>query len=447
MNRIRLRALLGLVLACLTFLWAVMATPAQSPNPARLFQVSPQIDGIFLQVSGNPEIRIDRLDNPPRIAIDLIGLEVPTELRNITIPYNRLGVIQIRTAQHQPTVGRVVLDLNPNDPWSSRDWRAFNVGEGTVLLKPLGMAPAASSPTVPTSKTIVQGISFASAGQVIIQTDRPASYRLVQQGNTYTLDIGGAAIAEDFVRPTLSYDSPIQRIRLDELGDVVRVTIQLDANWQMREGARVANQVNLQLSPIDTAVIPTIPVIPNRGRGLVVIDPGHGGRDPGVVANGVQEKDLVLPISLRLGRALQSMGYTVQYTRTNDVDIDLQPRVEFANRLQADVFLSIHANSLASRNSSVSGVETYHTPGSTLGFALASMVHQQVVSATGAKDRGVRSARFYVIRHTTMPGILLETGFVTSPQEVTNLSNPNYQERIAQATAQGVDQFLRTYRR
>ncbi len=444
MTKLRRQALLGLVLACLTFFWAaVSSTPAQAPSLARLFRVSAQADGIFLQVSGNPEIRLDRLDNPPRITIDLIGLEVAPELRNTTIPYNLLGVIQIRTAQHEPTVGRVVLDLNPSDPLSSRDWQAFNAGSGTVLLKPLGTA----QPTVPTSKAIIQGISITSTGQVVIQADRPVDYRIVQQGNTYTLDIGSAAIAEDFVRPTLNYDSPIQRIRLDEFGDVVRVTIWLDANWQMREGTRVANQISLQLSRLDTAVIPTIPVIPNRGRGLVVIDPGHGGRDVGAIANGVQEKDLVLPISLRLGRALQSMGYVVQYTRTTDVEIDLEPRVQFANRLQADVFISIHANSLASRNPSVSGIETYHAPGATLGFALATMVHQQVIAATGARDRGVRSARFYVVRHTTMPAILLETGFVTNPQEAANLSDPTYQERLAQGIAQGIDQFLRTYRR
>ncbi len=443
MTKLRRQALLGLVLACLTFFWATVSTPAPSPSLARLFRVSAQADGIFLQISGNPEIRIDRLDNPPRITIDLIGLEVAPELRSATIPYNRLGVIQIRTAQHEPTVGRVVLDLNPSDPLSTRDWQAFNAGSGTVLLKPLGTA----QPTVPTSKAIIQGISITPTGQVVIQADRPVDYRIVQQGNTYTLDIGSAAIAENFVRPTLNYDSPIQRIRLDEFGDVVRVTIWLDANWQMREGTRVPNQISLQLSRLDTAVIPTIPVIPNRGRGLVVIDPGHGGRDVGAIGNGVQEKDLVLSISLRLGGVLQSMGYVVQYTRTTDVEIDLEPRVQFANRLQADVFISIHANSLASRNPSVSGVESYHAPGSTLGFALATMVHQQVIAATGARDRGVRSARFYVVRHTTMPAILLETGFVTNPQEAANLSDPNYQERLAQGIAQGIDQFLRTYRR
>jgi N-acetylmuramoyl-L-alanine amidase len=292
---------------------------------------------------------------------------------------------------------------------------------------------------------MVQGITISATGQLAIQLDRPASYRLLLQGNTYILDIGSAAIAEEFVRPTLTYDSPIQRIRLDEFGDVVRITIQLDDHWQLREGARVSHQINLQLFPPDTATVLPIPVIPHRGKGLVVIDPGHGGRDPGAVDNGVQEKDLVLPISLRLGRLLQSMGYTVQYTRTTDVELELEPRVLFANRLQADVFISIHANSLASRNSSISGVETYYALGSTWGFTLATLVHQQVLLATGARDRGVRAARFYVVRHTTMPAILLETGFVTNPTEAANLSNPSYQERMARGVAQGIDQFFRTY--
>jgi len=443
LTKFRRKALLALILACLTLLLSVAASPAQTP--ARLFRVNPQAEGIFLQLSGNPDIKFDRLDNPPRIIIDLIGLEVPPELRNTVIPYNRLGVIQIRIGQHEPTVGRVVLDLNANDPLSNASWQVYSAGSSTVLLKPVANPPPTSAPTVPVSKAMVQGITISATGQLAIQLDRPASYRLLLQGNTYILDIGSAAIAEEFVRPTLTYDSPIQRIRLDEFGDVVRITIQLDDHWQLREGARVSHQINLQLFPPDTATVPPIPVIPHRGKGLVVIDPGHGGRDPGAVDNGVQEKDLVLPISLRLGRLLQSMGYTVQYTRTTDVELELEPRVLFANRLQADVFISIHANSLASRNSSISGVETYYALGSTWGFTLATLVHQQVLLATGARDRGVRAARFYVVRHTTMPAILLETGFVTNPTEAANLSNPSYQERMARGVAQGIDQFFRTY--
>jgi N-acetylmuramoyl-L-alanine amidase len=136
------------------------------------------------------------------------------------------------------------------------------------------------------------------------------------------------------------------------------------------------------------------------------------------------------------------MGYSVVYTRTTDVEIDLEPRVALAERVRGDVFVSLHANSVASRSSTVSGIETYHAPGSTQGQRLASLVHQQIIAATGAVDRGVRSARFYVIRNTSMPAILVETGFVTNPSDAANLSNPTYQQRMAEAIARGVDQFL-----
>ena len=176
---------------------------------------------------------------------------------------------------------------------------------------------------------------------------------------------------------------------------------------------------------------------------MIIVDAGHGGRDPGAIGNGIQEKDVVLPISINLGKALQNMGYTVYYTRTNDVEIDLEPRVALAERVNADVFVSIHANSLASRNNSVNGVETFFARGSTLGRELASNVQSQIISATGATDRNAKAAGFYVISKTSMPAILVETGFVTNPTEARNLNNPNYQQRMADAIARGIDQFMR----
>jgi N-acetylmuramoyl-L-alanine amidase len=412
---------------------------------AKLFRVNTQNEGIFLQVSGNPQIKLERTGQPTRIVIDLQGTEVVPELRNAVIPYNRLGVSQIRIAQNQPNTVRVVLDLIPSDPLSNSEWQAFNAGGGTVFLKPTGAiaTPNPNPNPIPTAKTQVVGINASVTGLLAIQTDRPASYRLLQQGNTYILDIANASFSYDLARPnTLPANSPIERIRVDEIGDTVRISVSVDPNWIIREGERVATQINLQLSQSAS-----IPPVANRGRGLIIIDPGHGGRDPGAIGNGVQEKDLVLPLSLRLGRILQGMGYGVQYTRTTDVEIDLEPRVQFAEQLRGDVFISIHANSLASGNPEVGGVETYYSPGSSGGFALANLVHPQIIAATGARDRGVRSARFYVIRRTTMPSILLETGFVTNPTEAANLNNPAYQERMAQAIARGIDQFLRTYRR
>jgi N-acetylmuramoyl-L-alanine amidase len=138
------------------------------------------------------------------------------------------------------------------------------------------------------------------------------------------------------------------------------------------------------------------------------------------------------------------MGYTVVYSRTDNTEVELQPRVDQAERVNADIFVSVHANSLEARLSNVSGIETYYAPGASVSGRLASFVHNQIINTTGARDRGVRTARFHVIRRTSMPSILVETGFVTNPQESANLNDPSYQERMAQAIARGVDQFMKS---
>ena len=107
----------------------------------------------------------------------------------------------------------------------------------------------------------------------------------------------------------------------------------------------------------------------------------------------------------------------------------------------------MHVNSLESNVSQVNGVETYYAPGASLGKSLANLVHNQIIASTGANDRGVRSARFYVIRNTSMPAILVETGYITNTSESSRLVNSSYQEQMAAAIAKGVDQFLKSYRR
>ncbi|MBD2176044.1 N-acetylmuramoyl-L-alanine amidase [Pseudanabaena sp. FACHB-1998] len=309
----------------------------------------------------------------------------------------------------------------------------------------------------------VTGLSFSSTGQLLIDANQPIAYQtnFDRISGLYKVTISNTKIAVNFQRPTLAINSPIERIRLVQVGSSLEIGIKTIAGWQIRESQRLSNkQIKLQVSlnsvlpppkPTSQTSPPplpqnnSIPSPPNNGdrrRGVVLVDAGHGGRDPGAVANGVQEKDIVLPMSLTLGQTLQSMGYTVYYTRTNDVEIDLEPRVGLAERVKADIFVSIHANSLASLNSAVNGVETYYARGSTSGRELASYVHSQVINNTGASDRSVRAAGFYVIAKTSMPAILVETGFVTNPREAANLSNPNYQKQMAEAIARGIDQFL-----
>ena len=442
----------------------------------RLNNIRPTTNGLMLAVNGNPQIRIQREDNPDRLIVDLQNTSVVKELHQTNVPLNRFGVKQVRVAQFQtnPAIARLVFDLDSNDPNRKVDWKSqYIAATNTLLLTPTNQVAQAipvdtnspkpspiESPNATALPAAIERLSFTSTGQLLIDGNQPISYQanLDRPSGIFKVSIPNAKISPNLQRPSLAANSPIERIRLTQVGNSVEIGIKTIAGWQVRESQRTNNQqIRLQVSLNSISQVPNNSTpLPNnnsnesnpqtvgdRRRGLIYIDAGHGGRDPGAVANGIQEKDVVLPISLDLGRALQSMGYSVYYTRTNDVEIDLEPRVASAESVNADVFVSVHANALAAGNSGISGIETYHARGSTVGKELADYVHAQIIEGTGAKDRSVRSAGFYVIARTSMPAILVETGFVTNPTEAANLDNPSYQKRMAEAIAKGIDQFMR----
>lgn len=187
--------------------------------------------------------------------------------------------------------------------------------------------------------------------------------------------------------------------------------------------------------PLSAAGLPVVP----RGRFKVVIDPGHGGPDPGAVGiGGLRETDVVLDVALQVTQLLQSRGVQVVLTRTTEVDVDLPPRVALANSSGADLFLSLHANALAMSRPDVNGIETFFFE-SASSRALAAAVQQQVVAVSpGSPDRGVRQARFFVIRRTAMPSALLELGFVTGSLDAPRLADPAHRRRLALAVATGI---------
>lgn len=173
---------------------------------------------------------------------------------------------------------------------------------------------------------------------------------------------------------------------------------------------------------------------------MVVLDPGHGGRDPGAIGiGGLREKDINTTISNRVQQRLQAAGVTVLMTRNSDYWVDLGPRADFANRAGADVFVSIHANAISMDRPEVNGLETYYYSS---GQRLAQSIHSRVLRSTDLGDRGVRQARFYVLRHTSMPAVLVETGFVTGATDAARFRNPTAVNQIADAIAQGVLDYL-----
>ncbi|MCP9858527.1 MULTISPECIES: N-acetylmuramoyl-L-alanine amidase [unclassified Cyanobium] len=185
-----------------------------------------------------------------------------------------------------------------------------------------------------------------------------------------------------------------------------------------------------------------LPVVP-RGRFRVVIDPGHGGPDPGAVGiGGLREADVVLDVSLQVAQLLQARGVQVLMTRASDVDVDLPPRVSLANSSNAAVFVSIHANALSMARPDVNGVETfYFQSGSSQRLAQAIQSRIMAISP-GTPDRGARPGRFFVIRRTVMPAALAEMGFVTGRIDAPRLADPNFRRRMAVAITAGILDYL-----
>jgi N-acetylmuramoyl-L-alanine amidase len=174
---------------------------------------------------------------------------------------------------------------------------------------------------------------------------------------------------------------------------------------------------------------------------VVLIDPGHGGKDPGAVGlGGLREKDILLPISKRIAQVLQQNGVQVVMTRDSDYFVTLPGRVKLAERANADIFVSIHANAVGPGRSDVSGLETYYYDS---GLGLARTVHNSILQSVNVKDRGVRRARFFVLRKSSMPSILVETGYLTGRDDNAKLRSSAYQNQMADAIARGILQYLK----
>jgi N-acetylmuramoyl-L-alanine amidase len=174
---------------------------------------------------------------------------------------------------------------------------------------------------------------------------------------------------------------------------------------------------------------------------VVVIDPGHGGRDPGAVGNGLYEKNVVFSISNLVIAELRRRGINAISTRSTDVEVDLQPRVDKAEGVRANAFVSIHANAISLSRPDINGLETYYYSSSS-GYRLARNIHNSVLRSTGMSDRGIREARFYVLRQTSMPAVLVETGFITGARDSANFKSDAYRQKIAQGIVNGIISYL-----
>lgn len=301
----------------------------------------------------------------------------------------------------------------------------------------------------------ITGLSFDETAQTLtISADHTPEYRIVDLGDRLAVDLLGAVYPEADSGLTLSVESQsVLSVRCYQHGDdlgygyphTLRVVLDLAPGVSYAQHLTVSaggNQVRVAVTGA-----PEEPEVPatDPEKITIAVDPGHGGNQPGAVypdKNGddVKEKDLTLPMALMLADILEEKGYNVVLTRTGDDSVSLADRARMANAAQAEVFVSIHCNALD--RTDYEGIFTYYYPNSTKGEALAKQVQAGVVAATGGIGRGTPSANFQVLRETTMPAVLVETGFMSCPAELARLCDPDYQQKLAQGIANGVEAYL-----
>lgn len=243
----------------------------------------------------------------------------------------------------------------------------------------------------------------------------------------------------------------------------------------------------VQEPPLIAALPPLVTVTPrDRSKKIIVIDPGHGGKDSGAVGNGFMEKEIVLNISQQLADKLREQGYTVHMTRNNDTFIELKDRTKFANTKEADLFISVHANSIpkTADPNGAQGIETYFLSptrsersmrvaaienseemeemGQYGKLSFLSFLNKEKIIASnklaidlqkgmlgsvrkqfgGVHDNGVREAPFWVLVGAQMPAVLLEVGYISHPEESQKIADEKYQRFMVDGLVEGIGRYF-----
>ncbi len=408
--------------------------------------IDPETGQVSLKTSFPVAWRTMNLQDPARLVIDLTGCALPDQPPIPEGTHERVKAV--RVGQFDPTTVRVVLELDEplNQTWegTARAWTLALSGESpqaaTVEPEPASTEPAKPAPAQPTFQL-----------PAIERTDQGVLVRLPTQ---------------EPVRPRISFLEDPLRIVLEVPGNLQETLEQVidDPNLFVRalraaptEGGTVRLVLELTRTVGATLLTNRDSIALNlrrpRNTGgtlrdkVIVIDPGHGGNQPGArVRHGnrwVEEKEVVLAISKLVAEKLSAEGARVIMTRSDDVAVGLYARTELANSASAHFFISIHCDSNP-RPNSASGTTIYFHKDDADSRALGQAILNEMVKVTGLPSRGVRSdstlyqSGLAVLRTSQMPAVLIEVGFINHNTDRAKLIDPKFQERVADAIVRGL---------
>jgi N-acetylmuramoyl-L-alanine amidase len=505
-------------------------SPAGSSNRATLTSIDrtvmPEAVRITLAFDREVIYREERLTGPERVFFDLKGVRATPDLKDGVLRYPEDAVRQIRLGRHPDATVRVVLDLEGVTKYSV--FTLYNPFRVVVDCETPTRTSAAAPPPawVPATPAPIAAAQIAPVTRAapVAREQRPSrsGEQEPRPGQPSVVTVPPLRSRRTPPLAAVARAVPEHRTpRLDDLqprsgqaagtpGEPAELTASVstapsgrgprldEPDARARQPVRVTEPEEpvLTVEPPPPSP-PAAPVEPNsnaaggfslsRQLGLgvarVVIDPGHGGHDPGAQGKSLDEADLTLDVALRLEKLLQQDGFDVVLTRRTDVYVPLEERTAIANRENADLFLSIHAN--ASRNEAARGVETYflsfasspeaeavaarENSASSSGMHslpdiikaialnnkldesrdLAGMVQEALVSRLRRSNKdirnlGVKKAPFMVLIGASMPSVLAEISFLTNREEQQLLKTNAYKQRVAEALHAAVMRYRRS---
>ena len=474
-------------------------------NSSRIAQGSTQIqslrvtgDGLFVRTSGGrPNVIINRSRDKKTIDVEVRGAKLSPNLKEREQKINRYGVSHVEFSQLESDPPRVRMRLRVNK--NSPDWRATVSTFGGIIILPNRRVGNLPSPTIPSrnpkpvvttpnpprrrpvqpilppnsSLTTIKSVELADDGKRLdIKGDRnlfPVTSAWDRKTAMFLITIPNARLDSSVRGIGFKPNSPVLRVSLkQENANTVGVYLLPASRTQIGRLNSKGKKVSLELGKArritPPIALPPLPrpnpisspggqISPNpgrktpvrrpnpRGRVVVIVDPGHGGKDPGAIGiGGLREKDVILPISQKVAEILEKNGVQAILTRKSDYFVSLKGRVQLAERANANVFVSIHANSLGRSRPDVSGLEVYYYNS---GYGLAQSVRKRILGTVNVRDRRVRKARFYVLRKSSMPAILVETGYVTGREDAAKLRQQWYRNKMAEGIARGILDYLK----
>ncbi|MCD4784349.1 MAG: N-acetylmuramoyl-L-alanine amidase family protein [Candidatus Eremiobacteraeota bacterium] len=416
---------------------------------------------LIIEGSAPLEFKTSMMSEPDRYVIDIDNVVPDKSLVAKDLRHKHVGAIFMSRSSRMPNRVRIVIPM-----FNEVEIEVNQEKKNRNLITTHFFFPKVVAPVQGLERQQVAKFDLKEESDRIIfdiNTSGPVQYewrRLLPPDNRYFIDIPNTKLGTSEYKKKLDvgYISGIEvRQTKSEPDPVVRITLKLEVPCKVEitpdEDRPGVIRVIVYKETIDPMItyrqgfgVTRFPKKSGKVGGLIIcIDPGHGGGDPGAVnrAYGLMEKDVTLDISLRLASMLRKAGWNVVMTRTTDRDVsfagssdarELGDRVRVANNIGAQVFISIHIN--ASTSSAVHGTSTHCCK--SIDYPLARCIQQHLVASNGRRNIGVRTNRFYMVRHSYMPASLVECAFISNPTEASLLRTGWFRQKCAEGIYNGL---------